>query len=167
MLRYSVFKYSKCLISSGAYVCIFIFYSRHGTFITCYITYINESYVMEPFETSFTPPNAFKFQVLYSSSSSIFIDELTFFEWMYHSLIINSLTEVYLGYFQFGTIVNSADMNIHVHVEMKKYLLRKEQLRERKDKPWASRIYLKITLYSEYRKLILELYQKGFREIDW
>lgn len=33
--------------------------------------------------------------------------------------VYSSLIEVYLGYFQFGEIVNNADIYIHVHVGIK------------------------------------------------
>lgn len=46
------------------------------------------------------------------------------------SLFIHLLIEAYLSYFQFRAIVNSADINIHVHVEIQSVYSEKKQLGE-------------------------------------
>lgn len=48
--------------------------------------------------------------------SFLFIAEQHYVVWTYHNLFINSSADEHLGCFHFGAIMNSAAINIFVHV---------------------------------------------------
>lgn len=56
--------------------------------------------------------------IVYINSSFFYISKQYSIVWLYHILFSYSSFHVHLGCFQFGTIINSAAMNIHVSLSV-------------------------------------------------